>query len=152
MNNASQSPKTNLPPNVEEFNIIAGLIFAQLYQAFPVVVDLIDRVAIAKAMGVADDQALASGRTFNLIATYTIAWLSAEGYIRSGGAHPAERVVLATRGLGAMNAIPPGLGQPLGSALARTAREPKGPDAANRIAELMGSFAGSFTRSFTGDG
>jgi hypothetical protein len=33
------------PPNIDEFNQIAALVFAQLYRAFPVVVD-IDREAI----------------------------------------------------------------------------------------------------------
>jgi hypothetical protein len=41
-----------LPPNIVEFNTIAGLIFAQLYKVFPIVVDRIDREAIATAMGV----------------------------------------------------------------------------------------------------
>jgi hypothetical protein len=29
------------PPNIEEFNIIAGMIFAQLYKAFPIRVESI---------------------------------------------------------------------------------------------------------------
>jgi hypothetical protein len=99
----------DLPPNIQEFNTIAGLIFAQLYPAFPVLIDLIDRPAIAKAMDVTEETQLSSGRTFNLVLSYTIAWLNAEDYIRSSGAHPAERVVLSTRGLVAMNAVPPGL-------------------------------------------
>jgi hypothetical protein len=28
-----------LPPNIQEFNMITGLIFDQLYQAFPKMVD-----------------------------------------------------------------------------------------------------------------
>ena len=47
--------KPEVPANIVEFNIIVGLIFAQLYEAFPVVVDLIDRDGIAKAMGVTGD-------------------------------------------------------------------------------------------------
>jgi hypothetical protein len=41
------------PPNIDEFNQIAALVFAQLYREFPVVVD-IDKRAIAKALGVSE--------------------------------------------------------------------------------------------------
>lgn len=37
-----------LPANIEEFNKAAGLVFAQLYAAFPEHID-IDQVAIASA-------------------------------------------------------------------------------------------------------
>ena len=36
-----------IAPNIDEFNQIAALVFAQLYREFPVVVD-IDRGAIAR--------------------------------------------------------------------------------------------------------
>jgi hypothetical protein len=66
------------PPNIQEFNLIAGLIFAQLYQAFPVVED-VDQAEIARAMGVVGtdgaNHILPSGRSFNEILAHTIAWL-----------------------------------------------------------------------------
>ncbi len=40
----------NIAANIQEFNTIAGLIFAQLYRAFPILVD-IDRDSIAKGHG-----------------------------------------------------------------------------------------------------
>ena len=40
---------TEAPSNVAEFNQIAGLIFAQLYEAFPVAED-INRARLAEAM------------------------------------------------------------------------------------------------------
>jgi hypothetical protein len=43
------------PASITEFNTIVGLIFAQLYEAFPVSVDLIDRDGIARVMGVTGD-------------------------------------------------------------------------------------------------
>jgi len=42
---------TATPANITEFNTIAGLIFAQLYAHFPVVIDP-DRQAIANSFGV----------------------------------------------------------------------------------------------------
>lgn len=48
---ATSAPKLETPANVQEFNVIAGLIFAQLYTVFPGVQN-IDRDSIAKAMGV----------------------------------------------------------------------------------------------------
>src|SRR6516225_5247332 len=87
---------SDAPPNIQEFNTIAGLIFAQLYGAFPVVVD-IDRNAIAKAMDVPDgNYKLPSGRTFNEIFAHTIAWLAAERYTMSAGTLPAERASLTS--------------------------------------------------------
>jgi hypothetical protein len=105
-----------LPPNVQEFNVITGLIFNQLYKSFPVIVDLIDRSAIAEAFGVqGNDWAahkLPSGRSFSEVLAYTTAWLAREGYIMAAGSHPSERVTLATKGLIAMNAVPSGLNAP----------------------------------------
>ncbi len=65
MTDSSSSP----PANIAEFNLIVGLIFAQLYEAFPVLLPLIDRDAIAKVMGVEPGMwaahKLPSGRSFN---------------------------------------------------------------------------------------
>jgi len=83
------------PPNIDEFNQIAELIFAQLYRDFPVVVD-IDREAIAKVLGVSrgnwGNHMLPSGRTFNDVLSGTIGWLRAEDYTLALGPHPASRV------------------------------------------------------------
>jgi hypothetical protein len=73
------------PPNIKEFNTIAGLIFEQLYRNFPVVVD-IDQVGIAKAMGATtsdwSSHKLPSGRSVAEMLAHTNAWLAAEGYTR----------------------------------------------------------------------
>src|SRR4029078_8621057 len=45
---------TTTPANIQEFNTIAGLIFAQLYQSFPVRED-IKKDVIANAMNVPPD-------------------------------------------------------------------------------------------------
>ena len=68
-----------LPQNIEKFNAIAGLAFAQLYREFPARVD-ISRDAIADAMGVSSDL-LPSGRSFSQILAFTLSWLQDEDYI-----------------------------------------------------------------------
>ena len=44
-----------LPRNIQEFNTIVGLVFGQLYRAFPEVKDL-DRLAVEKAMGIPESE------------------------------------------------------------------------------------------------
>ena len=104
---------TELPPlNIQEFNKVAGLVFAQLYKAFPILED-IDRKGIAKAMGVVGDDwtkhTLPSGRSFHEVLRWTILWLRDEGYTRAAGTLPTEHVILTTKGLAAMNAVPFGV-------------------------------------------
>lgn len=137
------------PSNIQEFNTIAGLIFAQLYRNFPVVVN-IDQAGIAKAIGAAandwSSHKLPSGRTAAEMIAYTNSWLVAEDYIRCAGAHPAERVTLSTKGLAAMNAVPVGLKQTIGTTLS-TAVE--GSNHA-KIGDLIGGIFGGFTKSMAG--
>ena len=79
---------SELPPNMQDFNTVVGLIFAQLYKAFPEAIN-IDRFAVARAMGVPNSQwatyKLPSGTNFLAIWTHTIGWLNAEGFIRAAG-------------------------------------------------------------------
>jgi hypothetical protein len=138
------------PPNIHEFNIIVGLIFAQLYKAFPAVED-IDKAGIAKAMGVAGDWSwhkLPSGRSFNEMLSYTIGWLNAEDFIKAYGGHPAANVLLTTKGLTAMNAVPSGLKDSLGTEL-RKAVEQSSTSNYNfsNIGDLIGGIFGGFTKS-----
>jgi hypothetical protein len=68
------------PPNIDDFNKIAALVFAQLYREFPVPID-IDRAGIAKALGVPEKEKewrnfiLPSGRSFDAMLNRTIGWL-----------------------------------------------------------------------------
>jgi hypothetical protein len=137
------------PPNIKEFNTIAGLIFEQLYRNFPVVVD-IDQAGIAKAMGAAtsdwSSHKLPSGRSVAEMLAYTNSWLAAEGYTRYAGSHPAERVTLSTTGLTAMNAIPSGLKQTIGTTLGAAA---EGSNYA-KIGDLIGGIFGGYTKSVAG--
>ena len=136
-----------LPDNITEFNTIAGSIFVQLYLAFPVRID-ISKFAVERVMNVDASEKLPSGRSL----ASTIDWLIMEGYINAvDDLIPASRLTLTKRGLSAMNAVPSGLEQPLGTALAQAAKE-QPQSGGTRIAEMIGSLLGSFTKSVIGDG
>jgi hypothetical protein len=144
---------SGVPHNIQEFNSIAGLSFAQLYKAFPLVKD-IDRAAIAKAMGVAGDAGdawekhiLLSGRSFNNVLGQTIGWLNTENYIRAHGRHPSERVILTTQGLAVMNAVPSGLKVPLGVELGKAVEH--GSTTSGYIGDLMGNLFAGFVKNIS---
>jgi hypothetical protein len=143
------SSSEKVPTNIQEFNTVVGLVFAQLYKNFPEIKDL-DRLAIARAMGVPDDQPVSymmpSGMTFAHLWAYTIKWLNDEGFIRSSGSHPAAHVVLTHEGLRALNVVPQGLQQSIGTAVVETS----GRGDLSRIGDLVGGIFGGFTKSITG--
>jgi hypothetical protein len=138
----------NLPPNIREFNEITGVIFAQLYAVFPVLLD-IDADAVAKTPGHSLSDKLESGRTFGEILSYTAGWLALEGFTHASGAHARSRVCLTTKALAAMNAVPEKLQQPLGSQLAEAAKQGSSDAGKLKLAELVGTLLGSFTGSVT---
>jgi hypothetical protein len=137
------------PPNIAEFNTIVALIFAQLYEAFPVSVDLIDRDGIAKAMGITgnwSEHRLPSGRTFGQILAYTLGWLSNQRYTMSNGSHSAARVTLTDKGLAALNRMPQGLIGTVGSELVKAKSEPGRRDW-SPIGDLVGGILGGYQKS-----
>jgi hypothetical protein len=135
------------PANISEFTTITGLVFAQLYGQFPVAVDL-DRAAIESAMGTASSSSnvLQSGRPFTEVFVHSLNWLSNEGYVRSAGLLPYEKVTLTTKGLATLNAIPQGLSTTIGSTLATNA------SAGNwsSVGDLVGGIIGGVTKSIAG--
>jgi hypothetical protein len=95
------------PDNIGEFKTITGLVFAQLYKQCPIAVDL-ERGAIASAVGVCSgdkSQVLLSGRPFTEVFAHSLNWLSEEGYVRSAGLLPHEKITLTHKGLAALNAV-----------------------------------------------
>lgn len=139
------------PPNIEEFNQFAGLVFAQLYKAFPLPED-IDKAKIAEAMGVSDPDwskyILPSGRSFNEMLAHTIAWLNSEDFIRASGGHPAAHVLLTTKGLAAMSARPAGLEETLGTELTNAAGSGSNLNLSG-IGEMVGSFFGGLIKTLS---
>jgi hypothetical protein len=143
---------TKLPSNIQEFNIIAGLVFAQLYKAFPVRVDLLDRGAIAESMGVEGKDwgahMLPSGRSFSEVLASTLAWLAVEDFIHASGAHCAEHLTLTEKGLAAMKAVPSGLRHSVGAELAEKAEKGWRSDY-GAMGDLVGGIIGGVTKSLT---
>ena len=145
MTDDKATTKTNPPPpNISEFNTITGLVLNQLYGQFPVSVDL-DQAAIASAMGAVSPstQVLQSGKPFTEVFVHSLNWLSKEGYVRSAGLLPHEKVTLTQKGLTVLNAVPDGLSVTVGSTIATNA------SAGNwsSIGDLIGGVIGGVTKS-----
>lgn len=131
--------------NIEEFNVIAGMIFAQLYKAFPRGAD-IDQLTIATAMGLkAEADTLPSGYSFYDAFFTTRDWLMMEGYIRLH-----NKLTLTTKGLAAMNAVPSGR-KPIGTELTEVVQQGSvsGYDL-SRIGELIGGIFGGAIKTLSG--
>jgi hypothetical protein len=138
--------ESKLPPNIREFNEITGVVFAQLYAVFPMIQD-IDAEVVARALGHSLGDKLESGRTFGDVLAHTVGWLTSEEFIRSFGAHPRQRVLLTTKALTAMNAIPEKLDRPIGPQLTEVVERGSSQEGKVRLAELVGTLFGSFTGS-----
>jgi hypothetical protein len=136
--------------NIQEFNTIAGLVFAQLYDAFPAPKD-IDRTVIANAMGAEGNDwgrhILPSGRSVGDMLAHTIGWLKQEGYFVHYGARPAANAVLTEKGLIAMSKVPSGLKNSVGRELLKEAKTSKANLNYSGIGDLIGGIFGGFTKS-----
>jgi hypothetical protein len=135
------------PPNIQEFNIIAGFVFAQLYEVFPSR-KKIDLQRVARGMGVEGNDwgahKLPTGRALHPTISDTIYWLDAEGFIKSHG----DQVVLTTKGLAAMSAVPEGLKEKLGVRLTKAVDKGQSSGVnTGAIGDLMGGFFGGLMKS-----
>jgi hypothetical protein len=136
----------DLPPNVKEFNEITAVIFAQLYQSFPIQREL-DPIEVAKVLAISETAKLPSGRAFNEVFAHTLERLIREDFVDSYGSYPREKCVLTTKAMSVMNVIPPNLKKPMGSELGDATRDGSSPANKSKMAELIGEFFGSFTGS-----
>jgi hypothetical protein len=143
---------TGQPANIAEFNTIVGLVFAQLYERFPIAIESLDRDKIASAMNVPPGEwstyLLPSGRPFTEVLGHSLTWLSDEGYLRSRGSTTYQLVALTQKGLATMNAVPQGLSASVGTSLVMAA----GGSGQNwsGIGDLVGGVIGGFTKSMGG--
>ncbi|MGU3536802.1 hypothetical protein [Methylobacterium sp. A54F] len=149
---------------IDYFNTIVGLIFAQLYENFPIPTDL-DEEAIADAMGIEkkvpkgfdasegvyEFGLLPSGDSFHLILSASREWLRDEGFIRAGGEMATVEPVLTSKALAIMSSTPAGLtpdkpGETLGKQIvgaARGAGKTAGNAAiGNLVGQVIGGVAG----------
>jgi hypothetical protein len=136
--------------NIQEFNTIAGLVFAQLYAEFPAPID-IDKFAIANAMGAKGNDwgthILPSGRGVNDMLSHTIGWLKEAWYIVHYGNQIAEGTVLTEKGLVAMNVVPSGLKHSVGDELVKEAQSSKINANYSGSGDMMGGFFGGLFKS-----
>jgi hypothetical protein len=138
------------PPNIDDFNKIAALIFAQLYREFPVPVD-INRAVIARALGAPEKDwgnfMLPSGRSVDAMLNTTTGWLKADEYTMAFGPSPSQSVVLTTKGLRVMNAVPSPLKESIGTELRRATETHSGALDLSKIGDLIGGTIGGLMKS-----
>jgi len=135
-----------LPPNIQEFNVIVGVIFALLYDTHPMPKDL-DAKEIASTLGVSASANLPSGRPFNEVFDYTARWLLDQRYIQAYGSNARERAVLTDKAFTAMNVVPPTLGRSRGSELVDATKEAKSVSGWAKLVELVGTLIGSVIKT-----
>jgi hypothetical protein len=78
------------PQNIQEFDQIAAVIFAQLYKAHPYEKTL-DAASIAAVLSVSPDAIMPSGRRFDDVFESTIRWLHEQGFTNTYGGQSRER-------------------------------------------------------------
>jgi hypothetical protein len=137
-----------LPPNIQEFNDICAVIFAQLYVSFPVPADL-DPTQIAQILGTTVDQRMLTDRTLNEVFPHALAWLIHQRYVASNGPVPRLRTFLTDKALAAMNVKPPAFGgATVGAQLVRVTKDAASEAAKLKMAELVGTFFGSAAKTW----
>lgn len=100
--------------NIERFNVLVGVIFAKLYETFPVPVELSVQDFVEQLVDdseLTDDSEYLSGGYCKFF-TSTIAWLGDHGYLIRGstlGAGTVRGCVLTASTLEILNAMPANL-------------------------------------------
>jgi len=138
----------------KEFATISGLILANVHASHPIRINL-DMNEAMYAMGVdSPTDALPSGLMFKEMFRATLDWLLQEQFVHTSGG--AQNLTLTTKGLAAMNAVPKNLGPSVAEAIEEAKPGAGSDDGRNRfvsiIGELIGSIAGSLTKSLSSGG
>lgn len=158
---------------IELFNVIVGLIFAELYKEFPIPKE-IDEYEISEKLasnGMLSGPLTPRGQSRTLLKSNdrldkfldrTLIWLRDEGVIRTREGYVYSEVVLTSKTFSIMNAVPSGVEQgkiteTIGSRLSDAARD-IGLDTASSLvkdgassllADLSGQVIGGIVKSFT---
>lgn len=116
--------------NIDRFNEITGLIFGQLYEAFPIPIGLRPRlVGIEEREGAVEGAATAAALGLEVqsddevLFKHSVTWLIQAEYLVSGdhqyGSTYFQSARLTAKGLEVLNAVPPALTkrEPLGEQL-----------------------------------
>ncbi|PLX36223.1 MAG: hypothetical protein C0606_16120 [Hyphomicrobiales bacterium] len=156
-----------MPRNIDLFNELVGLVFAQLYDRFPVASN-IDRKKIGEAIGLelisseinkkGQEQVKfvdpVEGLSFERLLLNTTRWLIHEGFIRSERNDAMVSVVLTSKALTALNAMPASLvpqedERSFGDQLSGLARETATEARRSAITKIVGEVVGHFVRAAT---
>jgi hypothetical protein len=140
-----------LPPNIQEFNEITAVIFAQLYSEHPLTKDL-DIDEVAKVLGRSGTETLPSGRNFKDVFAHTLSWLIYQGYVYSNGSLPRERVQLTDKALFAMNVVPPSLNKSRGAELVEASKSASSASGREWVGQIISSITEGFTKGMIGGG
>ena len=147
--------------NLDHFNAVTGLIFTQLYEAFPLTVR-IDYVGILQALGLEPDLRHGTdGRQFvsqypdfengtnsSAVLNGAVSWLEDEGFIRKNS---YDEHTLTSRALAALNSVPESVGgATLGSKLGGAAKHAGAEAGRAAIGEVVGQVIGAAARGFFG--
>lgn len=147
--------------NIDFFNEIAGLVFAQLYEAFPIPIE-IDRVSIAEQMAVemgapirGDSPVrrvqsfgqLPNGVPFYQMSNATLIWLRDEGFIKARGEWCDRDVCLTSKALAILNATPDFMQQSLGSKITEAVKETGAEARREGISKVVGEILGAAAKS-----
>lgn len=130
--------------NIERFNVLVGVIFAKLYESFPVPVELSVQDFVEQLV---DDSELSDESEYirggyGKFFTSTIVWLGDHGYLIRGstiGVGTVRGCVLTGSTLEILNAIPANLkvkGPSLGDQLVAAAKD----SAKGKVKDLAGEF------------
>lgn len=149
--------------NIDNFNAVTGLVFAQLYSVFPVRQDLNEKI-IADAMGVEAFEVegfsggeepiynfgeIAPGLKFRKLVLAVTCWLRDEGFVRAEGQRADLNMVLTAKALTALNATPRALEGTLGSKLTTAAKHAGTEAGRSAIAETVGQVIGAAVKSMS---
>lgn len=74
---------SDIPPNIQRFNLTALHLFSQLYDAFPSPIDI--ETAMLGAQAAPEDLAPSYAVTYAMGADEVIEWLEEEGFVRTAG-------------------------------------------------------------------
>jgi hypothetical protein len=151
----------------DEFDTMVVLVMAQLYDAFPIEIEIEER-SIAEKMGIEIEEIersygeseprynygkLGSAVYFHNMFYSTLKWLRSERYIRAEGDFATKDVVLSKFGLAALKKAPSGLnpaatvGEMLAEAAKTVGKEAGRATIASVIGDLIGSAAGVLAKS-----
>lgn len=151
------------PKNIELFNQLVGLIFADLYEHFPLPIGTLNAVRYAKNFGIEvkelngepffdRDTIPDTDVKFSFLFSSTKTWLFDEGFIAGDNAYQPDLrwAVLTSKALLALNMMPASLKKPLGEEL-KDALKDAGTEAGKAaIGETVGRIIGAVAGGFIG--